>query len=227
MQFLRRLLWMFSSPARVFDDIKENRVHWVQPWLILSVLYVVITWIGLPVQRALLELNPGNLPTEQLDQQLEMVDKYGPAQLVFAPALVLIMGLILAGISYVLVTVLSRAATFKQYFTLTLFTSIIGAVGYLLTTAVVRLRGTENIMEPGDAQFSLSLRVLAPEDSAALKGLLGTFEFFAIWGFILLVMGLRRIFGMSLGAAIACLIPVWLISAALAIVGELFGGMRG
>jgi hypothetical protein len=82
-------------------------------------------------------------------------------------------------------------------------------------------------MEPGDAQFSLSLRVLAPEDSAALKGLLGTFEFFAIWGFILLVMGLRRIFGMSLGAAIACLIPVWLISAALAIVGELFGGMRG
>jgi hypothetical protein len=227
MKFLRRIVWMFASPARVFDEIRENQVHWVQPWIILSVLYVVITWIGLPIQRALLELNPGDLPTEQLDRQMEMMDKYGFAQLVFAPALVLIMGLIVAGISYVLVTVLARAATFKQYFTLMLFTSIIGAAGYLVTTTVVRLRGVENIMAPADAQFSLSLRMLAPENSAALRGLLGTFEFFTIWGFILVVMGLQRIFGMSRGAAIACLVPVWLISAAVAIVGEIFGGMGG
>jgi hypothetical protein len=225
--FFKRFLWMFVSPSRVFDDIRENRVKWVQPWIIVAVLYVLITWLGLPVQRALLELNPTDMPAEQLERQMEMAGKFAPLQLVFAPAVVLVIALVTAGISYVLVTVLSRAATFKQYFTLVLFTDVVGTLGYLLTTAIVRLRGVDNIMEPDDARFSLSLRMLAPENSAALKGIFGTVEFFAIWSFILLVMGLRRIFGMSTGAAVACLIPMWLIYAALSIVGELYGGMAG
>jgi len=40
-------------------------------------------------------------------------------------------------------------------------------------------------------------------------------------------MGLRRVFGLSLGAAIACVIPVWLLYATMSILGEMFGGMAG
>jgi len=227
MTFFRRFVWMFVSPSRVFDDIRERRVGWVQPWIIVSVFYVLITWLGLPIQRALLELNPSDMPSDQLDGQMAMMQKFAYVQLVLAPAGVLVLALLIAGISYVLVTVLSKAATFKQYFTMTLFVDIVGVVGYLLTTAIVRLRGVDAIAVPDDARFSLSLRMLAPEDSAALKGLFGTIEFFAIWSFILMVMGLRRVFGLSTGAAIACLVPVWLVYAALAILGEMFGGMSG
>jgi hypothetical protein len=221
---LQYLGWLFVSPARLFDEIRENRASWLQAWIILSVIYLVITWIGLPLQRVLLELNPTGMPADQLDRQLEMMDKYGKAQLVFAPALVLVTGLITAGISYVLVTVLASTATFRRYFTLSLFTSILPAAGYLLTSSIVRLRGLDNIVEPSDARLSLSLRALAPDGNAALAGFLGTFEFFTLWSFILLALGLRRVFGMSTGAAIACLIPVWLIYAAFAILGEVFGG---
>jgi hypothetical protein len=224
MKLFRYLAWLFVSPSRLFDEIREDRAGWVHAWIILSVIYLAITWIGLPVQRVLLELNPAGMPADQLDRQIEMMDKYGKAQLVFAPALVLVTGMLVAGVSYVLVTVLSSAATFRRYFTLSLFASIVPGIGYLLTTTAVRLRGLEQIVEPSDARFSLSLRALAPEGGAALAGLFGTFEFFTIWSFILLAMGLRRVFGMSTGAAVACLVPVWLIYAALAILGEVMGG---
>ena len=227
MQIMRRFVWMFVSPSRVFDEIREQKVGWVQPWIIVSVFYVLITWLGLPIQRAVLELNPSNVPPDQLDQQLEMVGKFAYAQLIFAPAGVLIVALLVAGVSYVMVTLVSKAATFKQYFTLALFSDVVGVVGYLLTTAIVRMRGVETITEADDARFSLSLRMLAPPDSAALKGLFGSVEFFAVWGFVLMVMGLRRIFGLSLNAAIACVVPVWLLYATLSILGEMFGGMTG
>jgi len=227
MNLLRRMVWMFVSPSRVFDEIRENRASWIHAWIVVGVLYVIISWLGLPIQRALLDINPTDLPAEQLERQIAMTEKFGYIQLILAPAGVLLLALATAGISYVLVTVLSRASNFKQYFTITMYSDIVGAAGYLLTTLIVRLRGVENIVEPDDARFSLSLRMLAPPESAALKGLLGTFDFFGIWVLVLVVMGLQRVFGMSRGAAIACVIPVWLLYAALSILGEKFGGMTG
>lgn len=225
MNVLQRFAWIFVSPARVFDDIRENRTGWVPAFLVVAVIYLAVTWIGFPIQRALIELNPTRLSAEELARQVETMDRFGlVSQMVFAPAIVLITALVVSGISYVLVTILSRESSFKQYFTLGMYTGIVPAAGYLLTTSLVRLRGVENIVEPDDARFSLSLRALAPEGGAALAGLLGSVEFFAVWGFILLALGLKRVFNMTTGAAVACLVPVWLIYAALAIIGEILGG---
>jgi hypothetical protein len=60
-----------------------------------------------------------------------------------------------------------------------------------------------------------------------VSGLLGSIEFFAVWGFALIVIGLRRILGLSLGAAIACCIPLWLLYTAFTVMGELFQGSQG
>jgi len=94
MQIMRRFVWMFVSPSRVFDEIRENKVGWVQPWIIVSVFYVAITWLGLPIQRALLELNPSNVSADQLERQMQMVGKFAYAQLIFAPAGVLLLALL-------------------------------------------------------------------------------------------------------------------------------------
>jgi len=225
MNFLNRFVWIFVSPSRVFDDIKEHRVRWVQPYLIVSVLTMLVTWLSMPVQRILIEYNAQDLPSEQVDKQLEMMDKFGLIQLILVPAGVLLVSMVVAALCYILVTVLARTATFKQFFTLTLFTSVVSTTGQLLSTVIVRARGLDRIMEAKDAQMALSLKVLAPENSAALRGLLGSFEFFACWAFVLIALGLMRIFGMTRGAAIAALVPMWIIYVAALIVGEIFGGM--
>jgi hypothetical protein len=227
MSLLRRLVWIFVSPTKVFDEIRERKVNWVQPWIIASVFYLLAGVIGMPIQLAVMELNPNDLPADQLEQQIEMAEKFSFVGYIMAPAMVLIITLIMAGLTYIMVTILSKAATFKQYFTLMMFVNVIGALGYLLSMAVVRMRGAENIMDPEDARFALSLRMLATESGAVLKGLLGSIDFFVVWSFILLVLGLKRVFGMTTGAAVACMIPAWLLYATLSIVGEFFGGMAG
>jgi hypothetical protein len=227
MTIINRFVSVLTAPARVFDDIREGRVGWRQPWLIISVLYMIVTWLGLPIQVALLELNPQNLDAEALDPQIQMMEKLGWLWVVLTPVGVLLMQLIVAGISYILVSILSQRATFKQYLALNFFTGIPAMVGQLISVLIIRMRGVEEIMGPDDARMSFSLRALAPPDSAVLKGLFASVEFFTIWSLVLLALGLQRVFGMSRAQAIAVLIPIWLIYATMLIMGEVFGGMGG
>lgn len=226
MDFLKRLVWIFTSPQRVFDDIKERRVMWVQPWILGSLLYMVISWVAMPIQRALLEVHP-SMTTEQIDQQLDGMDRFGFMWIVLAPAGVLLITLLTAGLSYIAVTIASRAATFKQYLALAFYTGIVGMVGQLISSIVVRARGLDRIMGIEDAQMGLSLRALAPEGSVVIRGLMGSIEFFAIWSLVLLAMGLARIFGMSRAQSITVAVVVWILYAGMAVVGEVVGGMGG
>jgi hypothetical protein len=215
--FFRRFFQIYVSPTRVFDDIRESRVNWWQPWLMTAVLFIIGGWLAMPAQRAVMELNPKMTP--------EMAEKMGTAayfQLILAPAMVLLVGLLAAGVSYVVVTLQSKEATFKKYFTLILFTQLIYALGYVIISAILRIRGTEGITSPEDVRISFSLRMLAPEANAVVRGLLASIEFFSLWGLTLTALGLKRIFNLRTGQAVACIIPLWLIYAVLSIVGEVF-----
>ncbi|HEX6791317.1 MAG TPA: YIP1 family protein [Candidatus Krumholzibacteria bacterium] len=218
MSFFRRFGAIFFSPYQVFDDIRDARVSWWQPWLMVSVLMMVATALSLPAQTALLENNPDLAGAENAAKMVK-ITQY--VQLALSPVLVLLFAVIMTAVSYVVVTLVSKEATFKKYFTLILFTDVVAIVGYVVTSILLRARGFDQIASPEDMKVGLSLRLLAPDASPVVKGLLGGVEFFAVWGFTLAVLGLRRVFGLALGAAIACSIPLWLIYMALAVVGEL------
>jgi len=141
-----------------------------------------------------------------------------------SPAMALIMTALSAGITYVLVTLMSREATFKKYFTLLFFANIVFSVGYLLTIILLRIRGVDAITSPEDMHLSLSLRVLAPEGNTFLKGFLGSIEFFSLWGLALVFVGLKHIFAMRTGQALGVVIPLWVIYAVISIVSEIFAG---
>jgi Yip1 domain len=226
MTFLKRLIWIFTSPNRVFDDIRERRVGWAQPWLLSSLFYMVITWMAMPVQRAVLEVHP-TMSTEQIGQQIEFMDRFGFMWIIMAPVGALLITLVIAGLTYVAVTLASRAATFKQYLSLSFFCGIIGMAGQLIAAIVLRMRGLERIASPEDAHWSLSLRALAPDAGPVIRGALSGVEFFAIWSLVVLAMGLRRIFGMSRGAAIGVAVLLWVLFVAAMMVSEAVGGMAG
>jgi hypothetical protein len=160
----------------------------------------------------------------------EMMEKAAPfmyAPLVIAPAMALIVALMAAGISYVFVTMQSKEATFKKYFTLILFTNLVYSLGYLITAIILRARGVDSITSPEDLKISLSLRLFAPEANPVVRGLLSSIEFFSIWGLTLVVLGLKRIFNLRTGQAVACMIPLWVIYALLSVLGEVFSGFGG
>jgi hypothetical protein len=223
--FFNRLVWIFVSPSRVFSDISEGRAPWWQPWVWQSILYVIAGLISLPIQRTVAELNLNDLPADQLQKQLELMDRFGWVQMAGTPFLLLLLGLLLAGVTYVLVTILSPQANFRKYFTLTLYVSIIGALSLIVGNVAVRMRGLDAIRTIEDSQITLGLGFLAPEGNTLVYGILSTINVFSIWSFVVLGMGLMAIFGMSRGNAIACVLPWWVIAVIFTVMGAAFSGM--
>src|SRR5262245_52857405 len=220
--FFQRFIQTYVSPTKIFDDIREARVGWWQPFVWASILFLIGGFLTIPAQHAVMMLNPKMTP--------EMAEKMGSVayiQMIFAPAMVLIIGFVAAGISYPVVTMQSKEATFKKYFTLILFLNLIYALRYVIACVMIRMKGVDNISSPDDLKVSFSLRMLAPEASAVVKGLLSSIEFFSIWGLAIVVLGLKRIFNLRTGQAIACVIPLWILYAGLSIMGEVFGNFGG
>lgn len=224
MSFFNRFQWIFLSPTRVFADIKEGNAPWWQPWVWISIIYVVVGYFSMPIQKAIVELNADGLPAEQLDQQLEFMENFGWLQPVTTPIVMLVVTLIVAGLSYILVSILSDRANFKKYFTITLYSSIVATLSTALATLVIRMRGIESIQSVSDARFSIGLGFLAPEEGALIRSIFLSADFFTVWSYVLIVMGLMYVFEMSRKHAIYCIVPLWIIQVLFLFIGEVTGG---
>lgn len=225
MEALNRFVWIFVSPGRVFADIREGKAPWWHAWLFVSVVAIVIGFFALPIQRALAALNPSDLPADQLEKQLEFIDNFGWVQVLITPVVALITAVLLSGVTYVLVSLLSEQANFKKYLAVMLYASCVAVVAQVVSTLVVRMRGVDTIRSAEDAQASLSLAYLLQPDGRVLKGLMGSIEVFGIWSLILVAMGLMQVFGMPRNKALAVVIPLWLVSAGFAIAGQMMSGL--
>jgi hypothetical protein len=224
MDFVNRLAWIFFSPARLFQDIKEGKAPWWQAWIWLSIIYLIVGYASIPINLALVEINPQDLPPEQVDQQLAFFEGAGKwIQVGAAPVVLLMVSLVVSGLAYVLVSILSDKANFKKFFALSLYASIVSSMANVIATLMIRMKGVDTIRSVDDAKFSIGLGFLAPEEGTLVRTLLTSFDFFAIWSFVLVVMGLMHIFDMPRRHAIYCVIPMYIIYAGMLLLGEVTG----
>ena len=226
MGFFQRFIWIFTAPAKVFADIREGRAPWWQPWIWMSLITVIMAFFAKPIQIAVMELNPNNHPPEQVEREMEIFEKYGQwLQIGLTPVILLVVTLIVAGLTYIVVSVLCSKANFMKFFKITLYAGIVSSVSTVLSTAVLRMRGVDAIRSVDDARFSIGLGFLAPEEGNLVRAALYSFDFFAIWSLVLVVLGLMHVFGMQVRQAIYCVIPMWLISVAMLTIQEVVGGI--
>ncbi len=224
MGFFNRISWVFAAPTRLFADIKEGRASWWQAWIGLSIIYLIVGYFSTPINIALIEINPQDLTPEQVDQQLAFFE--GPmkwVQVAASPLIILVVSLIVSALAYIVVSILAEKANIKQFFALSLYASVVSSMANVLTTLVVRMRGVDTIRAAADAKFSVGLGFLAPEEGALIRALLGSFDFFAIWSFVLVVMGLMHLFEMTRRQAIICIVPLWVIYVGMLFLGEITG----
>jgi hypothetical protein len=225
MGFVNRFIWIFFSPGRLFEDIKADKAPWWQAWLWLSIIYVIVGYAAIPINIALVKINPRDLTPEQIDRQLAFFEGIGKWLQIFAtPLILLLISLAVSALVYVLVSILSDKAVFKKFFALSLYASIVSSMANVIATLVIRLKGVDTIRTVSDAKFSIGLGFLAPQKGALAGAVLTSFDFFAVWSFVLVAMGLMRIFEMTRRQAIYCVIPLWIIYVGMLLVGEVTGG---
>lgn len=223
---LARLLWIFTTPRRLYADITADRTGWWEPWVWASVLNMAVAYVGIPIQRRVIELNPNDLPADQLQKTLEAMER-PIAKFVgvgSAPLGVLIFGGLFAVISYIAISVLSERSNFRKYFTLFLYSFVVVSVGILLSNIMLRLKGVENIRSFSDLTVSFGPAVLVdPEGSKILFSLLSTLDIFSVWSYLLLGAGAMYVFGLTKKGAILVVVPVWLLWVLVALVGTRMG----
>jgi hypothetical protein len=220
---LSRLTWTIQSPKLLFADIEAGAAWW-EPWMWVSVLNMLVAYISVPIQLQLVRLNPNDVPADQLQQTIEQMEKFGFLGVISTPVVVLVTGLIIAGISYLVVSVISDTSSFKKFFTIYLYASIVSSIGLLIGTALTRMKGVESIRSPEDAVASFGPALLLTPGHKILYPILSSFDVFYIWFYVLVGMGVAHVFHVSRRTAALSVIPLWLLFVLISLVSSRLGG---
>lgn len=184
------LFGMIFQPEEQFERIREKPVIWL-PLIIISLLGTVIAVLA--AFNVDYSTVPGmeGMPADQIELSKMFGIIFGGIGALFGtPIGFLIFGGILFGIT----KIAKSPVTFKQMFSLIIFTSIISTIGQLLNQLIIYAIGSD----PTVMLTSINSFIGA---EGALGAVLGAIEVFNIWYYILLGLGLVKVAQLSKPAA--------------------------
>jgi hypothetical protein len=225
MNMLQRLFAIFVSPRKVFADVDAGSPWW-EPWAWGSLLHMIIAYTVLPIQIRLFELTKDTRPPEQFEAELAKMQEFPIKYLgvMTAPVTVLFVAVIFAAISFIAVSVASERSNFKKHLGIYLWSSLVASVGVLLSNILVRTKGLETVRSYRDALAPFGPAALIPDGGKIWYALLSTLDVFAVWFYVLLAVGVTQVFRMSRTASLLVVLPVWLLSILIALIGVRYGG---
>lgn len=224
--FLSSIVDIFVDPFKVFARI-EAGLSWWKPFVLVTVVTTILSYLMLPFQRRLIELNTRGMNEEQLQKAVEGFGKFAPLTLITVPIFLIIVFLIIAGIVHLVVNIMSSRSDYKKTLSLISFCGIITIIEQIISTAVLRMRGVESVESAADMKFSLSLAPLLSDGKGLLNAALQSLSIFSIWYYVVLVLGIAAIFKLSRKAAIVPVLPIWIFGVLMLWIGGKFGGGMG
>ncbi len=224
--FLSSIVDIFADPFKVFARIDAGLTWW-KPFVLVTAVTMILSYLTLPLQQKLIELNPRGLSEEALQKTVEGYGKFAPLGLIMVPIGLIIFYLIAAGIVHLVINILSSRSNYKKTLSLISFCGIITIIEQIISTAVLKMRGIESIESAADLKFSLSLAPLLGEGKGLLSAALQSLSIFSIWYYVVLILGIAAIFKVSRKAAIIPVLPIWIFGIIMIWIGGKFGGGMG
>ncbi len=224
--FVNSLVDIFVDPTKVFNRIGAGLVWW-KPFIITAVITVILGWVMMPIHRHLLILNERGMSEEQLEMALEKMNQFGLIGLVFGIILILVLMLVFAGITHLIVSIMSSESSYTKMLSLGAWCGLIPLVGQIIMSVILRMKGVEAIESSADMEVNLSLSAFFPELEGIGKALLDSIGLFEIWYYILFITGISIVFRISRQKALFPAIVVWAISVLLLMLRGMFGGGMG
>jgi hypothetical protein len=206
------LFGMIFQPGEQFERMKEKPAIWV-PLILMSLLGTVVAIL------AALNVDYTALPGMEMSaEELEFTKIFGVVfgaigGLIGTSIGFLVFGAILFGIA----KIAKSPVTFKQMFSLMIFTGFISMIGQLINQIVIYAIG-------GDPYIMLTSVNSFVGADGALGAVLGVFEVFNIWYYILLALGLVKVAQLSKPAAYTIAIIFFILGIIVAAIGGIFEG---
>ncbi len=233
MNFFKRLEGVFFSPKPTFAALAERPV-WVDVLVLIMIVLAVYSLIIAPyAKQEQVQMFRDSakfkerLGEERFNQYIADMEKpattWKTIQTAGGAPLIFVLAMLIQGLLFMAMGRLgSTVGTFKQVFAALVHANLIGGVLGFAVRLVL------NLTRKSVMQVSTGLPLLFPKMEVTSKAyiILSQIDFFQIWVFGVLALGLAAIFKMSSRKAIVVSYTVWLLKACfnivLAIVGMSF-----
>ena len=218
-----RLFGVLFSPGKTFRSIAE-RPTWLVPLLALMIVSAGVWYVAASrmdyqdVISQSVQKSGQDVPAEQLNQQVEFMEKFG--RYIYAsttPFVIAFFCLVFALIYWLAFKLLGADFSYKSSLSVVLYATLPVVVSFLLSLPVILSKSSLVFDDVKTGSFlASSLAVLAPEDAPAwVTAALASVEFFSLWGLALTIIGFRAVSRLSTKAVASTAIVVWLIAVAL------------
>jgi hypothetical protein len=214
-----RLIGALVSPGRTFASI-ARRPTWVAPLLVLGLASGLLWYLaGLrtdyrDVLTKSVEQSGREVPEEQLEPQIEFMEKAGPlVAAVATPLVILLIALIVALLYWIAFKLLGSDFSYKASLSTILHASMPQAVAALLSIPVVLGKESLGYEDTEKGSFLTSnLAFLAPEEGAKwITALLAGVDFFSLWALAITIIGFRAVSRLPTRTVAATAIVFWLV----------------
>jgi len=216
-----RLIGVLIAPGKTFRSIAE-RPTWAVPLVVLLLLSAVVGYVTAKrtdyrdVITQTVREKGRDVPEAQLEPQIQMMEKAGPAiSAVGAPVVVLLITLVVALLYWVAFKLLGGDFPYKTSLSVTLYAAAPAVVSLLLSIPVILSKesiGYQDMKRTGGSFLQSNLAFLAPEGAPGwLAALYASVDFFSLWSLVLTVIGFRAVTRLSTKAVTATAVVVWLL----------------
>jgi hypothetical protein len=238
MSEVSRLAGVLFEPGKTFEDI-GRRPSWLVPMLltILSTMAFYFAYgqhVGFDkFLQQQMETNPrvqqqmSQIPPEKRDQALAMQSKVTGIAYYAGTAIVMpIMLIISAAITLAFAAMVSAGLKFKQIFAIICYASIVQVIKWLLAIVVLFLKNPNDFDLTNPLAFNLGAFMDPATSAKFLRTAAIALDAFAIWGIVLVAIGLKAAAGKRLsmgGAFFAAAAPTLLFVLLGASIAAAFG----
>ncbi len=232
---LGRLLSVFVQPTQTFQSIAA-RPTWIIALIVTSLLSLAAMAVIVPkidweqnIRKSLAE-SAVELDAEQIESQIEVVEKFGGATAyVWSGMAPWLFFPIVALLFWGLFRMVGGQLSFSQSLAVTAHGYLPGLLKLLLSLPVVWRMSTLDVDAFQSGGFLLSnLGFLAGDEATdVVRALLTSADVFSLWTLVLLVIGFTITAKVSRGTAVLCVGCLWSVGVGLkvvlALVGQVFG----
>ena len=213
------LFKVLFEPKAVFERVREKPTF-LAPFIPLAVVLMIVTLFQAPYQRAAMAARLATM-AQQNPQAAEAAQRFsaGGASIVgiiAAPIVMAIVLVIVAGVLWVLVSVVGGEGRFTTLLSVATYATVTRMLLSVAGVAVLMLKGTTEITSMADLQPAFGLDLLAPGATGFLLGVLKGINPFAVWGAFLTATGIAVTHRMSKGSA-------WAVALTMMVLGVVLG----
>lgn len=208
------LIKLFFNPMKTFQEIKLNEKFSTMSLVLILILFLLNLFLNMPINEIVVTetFQSMNIPPEQLNMMVEMNYKTRYLQLAGTELLYFIMIFFYSFLLYIIIKLFS-SISYKKVLQLFIYTYLIVAIGDLVNTSLIYIRGVDVIQDAYDVLLIgvnnfVSVKSVGPTWYTFLSYI----NPFQIWFVGLLYLGVKTLTNITLPKALTIVFVFWLIT---------------